>query len=74
MKAKLEFDLPEDKDDFTLAVNGLGLYCVLHDMCKYLRSLEDKDFNDAEYEIIISISDKLFEFMEDHNINLDMVS
>ena len=32
MKAKLEFDLPEDQDDFTMAVKGPEYYFTLWDL------------------------------------------
>jgi hypothetical protein len=38
-KALLEFNLPEDQNDFDLAVNGSAFSCVLTDLDNELRNL-----------------------------------
>lgn len=37
MKAILEFNLPEDADDFTLAKDGHGWYCAMFELDQWLR-------------------------------------
>lgn len=37
MKATMEFDLPEEQDDFNYAVNGINYYTNLSDIRAYLR-------------------------------------
>lgn len=37
MKAILEFNLPEDRDEFTLAKDGHGWYCACLDLDNWLR-------------------------------------
>jgi hypothetical protein len=38
MKATLTFNLPEDDDDFRMAINGSSMYNVLWEMDKWLRA------------------------------------
>lgn len=62
----LKFTLPEDQDELTLAQRGTDLYCALHDMDNWLRGeikYHGKDLQD--------VRDQLWEFLSDHNINLD---
>lgn len=36
-KAKIEFNLPEESDDYTLATHASDMYCMLHDIKNHLR-------------------------------------
>ena len=38
MKSILEFNMPEDKNDFKLAMNGADYFCALWDIKQLLRS------------------------------------
>jgi hypothetical protein len=38
MKATLTYNLPEDDDDFRMAINGSSMYYVLWEMDQWLRS------------------------------------
>ena len=38
MKATLEFNLPEDKEDFDFATNGINYYSALVEFDQWLRS------------------------------------
>ena len=53
MKAVLEFNLPEDKDDFELASHALKLYCAITDIDNVARDVlkYGKDATDALEEI-----------------------
>lgn len=76
--AKLEFDLPEDQDDFTLATKGADLYFVLGDIDQFLRSIlkyEADEYNEKNaLDVVRSIREELHEMMDNRNLSLDMVS
>lgn len=40
MKAKFEFDLPEDQDDFDIYRKAMAYYCGLQEFDNWLRSLD----------------------------------
>lgn len=69
MKAILEFNLPEDNQEFELHTKALKMYSTLWDFDIWLRS--EIKYNDQEqYE---PVRDKLRELMNDNRINFDMV-
>jgi hypothetical protein len=51
MKATLEYNLPEDRDDFNYANNGFNYYMALVEMDQWLRA--EYKYNDKEemYEV-----------------------
>ena len=69
MKAILEFNLPEDNQEFELTSKALKMYSTLWDFDIWLRS-EIKYNNQEQYE---PVRDKLREFMNDNRIDFDMV-
>ena len=69
MKAILEFNLPEDRDEFTIANNAMNFYLTCRNLDEWLRR-EIKYYNRKELQ---EARDKLFEYMEYRNINLDMI-
>ena len=74
MKATLEFNLPEDKQDFDLATKGSDWWNVCWDMDQWLRG-EMKhpsgDMSDETYEALQKCREKLRELIHDNNLNLD---
>ena len=42
-KAILEFKLPEEQDEFTLAKNGGKYYCILYEIANIIRSHKKHD-------------------------------
>jgi hypothetical protein len=76
MKAKLEFNLPDDQQDFTLAVNAMNFWHVLWEMDQFLRSktkYAPDDLPEDKYDAYQESRDKLFELMSENNITFDMV-
>ena len=69
MKAILEFNLPEDNQEFELHTKALKMYSTLWDFDVWLRS-EIKYNNQEQYE---PVRDKLRELMSDNRIDFDMV-
>lgn len=76
MKAILEFNLEEDRSDFTLAVNASKWYSVVWDMDQYLRTrLKYEDsINDQEYEAVEKAREHLFSLMRESGISFDDVA
>jgi hypothetical protein len=77
MEAILKFNLPEDRDDFTLAINGSKMWSILWELDQHLRAevkYAPDTANDDKLEAYTEIREKLREFMSDSNISFDMVS
>ena len=76
MKAILEFNLPDDQQDFDLANSGMKFWSVLYDLDQSLRTktkYASDDLPQEKYDAYQEIRDELRELMSDNNINFDMV-
>lgn len=68
MKAKLEFDLPEENEEFKLATKAIDYYCALDDIRQYIRQLYKYD--DVGEVSIDELHDKFWEILNDRGIDL----
>jgi flavin-dependent dehydrogenase len=66
MKAILEFNLPEEKDEYDFANNGVNYYITLVEFDHWLRSEYKYNGNEAMFEV----RKKLNEFINDNNIKI----
>lgn len=66
MKAILEFNLPEDKQDFDFANNGINYYSALYEFDNWLRSEYKYNGNEPMFEV----REKLQQFINDNNIKI----
>jgi hypothetical protein len=66
MKAILEFNLPEDKEDFDFATNGINYYLTLTEFDNWLRSEYKYNGNEEMFEV----RKKLHQFINDNNIKI----
>ena len=76
MKAILEFNLPEDDQEFTLATKGLEFWSVLWELDQDLRAktkYAPDDLPQDKYDAYQEVRDKLYELMSESNITFDMV-
>ena len=67
-KIKLEYDLPEERDDFKLAINGNDFYNTLLGFSNYLREqlkYHGDELSDGQYELLEKIRDKFNEIICD---------
>jgi len=74
MKATLEFNLPEDKQDFDFATQGSDWWNVCWDMDQWLRGqmkYQSGDMSDDTYRALEECREKLREIIDDNNLNLD---
>ena len=71
MKATLEFNLPEDQDEFKLASDGGKWHLVAWDMDQYLRGVlkYGNEYKDAD-EALEKARDRLHELMDGHSVSL----
>jgi predicted nucleotidyltransferase len=72
MKAKLEFNLPEDQAEFDFAIQGSKMYSALWDISQELRTLwKYEELKDDEWKMVERIRDKFYEILNDSQIQLD---
>jgi hypothetical protein len=66
MKATLEFNLPEESEEFELARNGAKLSCAVSDFQNYLRSkIKYDELSDEQLAVYEEVREKLFEMLVD---------
>ena len=66
MKAILEFNLPEDKENFEFATNGINYYSALTEFDNWLRS--EYKYNDKEE--MYAVREKLNYFINENNVTI----
>lgn len=75
MKAKLEFNLPEDQQDFDFATQGSKWWNVCWDMDQWLRAqykyMPDEEYSAEKYDTYVKCRDKLLELISENNLNID---
>jgi|694.fasta_scaffold00554_20 hypothetical protein len=72
MKAKLTFNLPEDKYEWENAMRADAMYCVLWDLSQELRTLwKYEELSEEEWNMVERIRNKFYEILGDNQINLD---
>ena len=67
MKATLEYNLPEDRDDFNYANNGFNYYMALVEMDEWLRSEYKYNGKEEMYEV----REKLRQIIFENNVKID---
>lgn len=72
MKAILEFNLPEEQDEFNYACNGLKYCSALSNIDSFLRSKikYDETLTDEQYKVYEDVRTKLWEILNDDNITI----
>ena len=76
MKAILEFNLPDDQQEYDLANSALGFWNVLSELDQELRAktkYAPDDLPQDKYDAYQEIRDLLHELMTDKNVGLDIV-
>jgi mannose-6-phosphate isomerase-like protein (cupin superfamily) len=67
MKATLEFNLPEDQDDFNYANNGFKYYMALVEMDEWLRTEYKYNGKEEMYEV----REKLRQIIFENNVEIE---
>jgi hypothetical protein len=76
MKAIIEFNLPDDQQEYDLANNALSFWRVLYELDQELRAktkYAPDDLPQDKYDAYQEIRDKLHELMRESNVDLDIV-
>ena len=77
MKAILEFNLPEDNQEFKLATKGKDWWNVCWEMDQWLRAqykyMPDEKYSKGKYDAYYEAIEKLFELMNENGVSLDDV-
>lgn len=70
MRAILEFDLPEEGEDFRYAVNGWRYVNVIDDLFNHIRKhiKYDDQLTEEQERIYEGIREKLSELLQEHEI------
>jgi len=72
MKAILEFDLPEDQDDFQSAINGNNYKSAIWDFDQLLRSeMKYKELSDDTYQAYKWCREELRKILEQDNLFIE---
>lgn len=77
MKAVLEFQLPEDKDDFECASKANDLFLTIFDLDQFLRERIKYATDQVPQEAIQSLQevrDHLYNLLEERRLSLEMLS
>ena len=73
MKATLEFNLPEEAQEFRTAINGWKFKSVLNEINEDLRSKIkwQDDMSDEVRQALQAVRDDMYQRLSEHNINLE---
>jgi hypothetical protein len=75
MKATLEYNLPEERPEFELAVNGAKMQLVLWEMDQWLRVqykyMPDNEYSKDKYETYEKCRDKLRDLMLENGVDIN---
>lgn len=70
-KVIIEFNLPEENEEFKTATKATDMSLVLWDFSQHLRSkIKYGDLPEAEYAIYEAIREKFHEILNDYNVEI----
>jgi len=73
MKAKIEFNLPEDQAVYHIHFQSLSMYCALNDMQQFLRlKIKYDDLSDEAFKAYEECRDYLSQVLIDNDVSLDI--
>jgi hypothetical protein len=66
-KAILEFNLPEENEEFNLAIKGISYHCIIHDIKDKLRTkLKWEKLTEEQFDIYEEVQQWVFDAQEEH--------
>jgi hypothetical protein len=71
MKATIEFDLPEDQDEYMICSNATNYYSALDDIFSVLRQRIKYDcekYSDTEIELMEELRDRFVEIRKEYGV------
>ena len=75
MKAKIEFNLPEDQSDYHIHFQALSMYCALHEVQQFLRQktkYANDDVSDEALKAYEECREYLHQVLIDNDVSLDI--
>ena len=71
MKAILEFNLPEEQEDYDMAFCGHDYWCSLYDFSQYLRNkIKYEELDEKTTKIYDQIRSEFYEILKEKGIEL----
>lgn len=73
MKAILEFNLPDDQEDYDMANKAVSYKVALWEISQYLRSevKYNEQLSADAYDQVVKLREKFHDILNDNTINLD---
>lgn len=72
MKSILEFNLPEESQEFRTAINGWKYKSVLIEINEHLRSkIKWEEMSDEVMTALINVREDIYQRLSEHNISLE---
>ena len=69
MKAILEFNLPEEDEEFRQAANAGDMHCAIFEFSQYLRKkLKYEDLSEQEARIYENVQAEFLGILEEYNV------
>ena len=70
-KVTLEFNLPEEQEEFKTAASAPDMSLVLWDFSQFLRSkIKYEELSESDYKVYETVREKLFEIASEHNVEI----
>lgn len=73
MKTTLIFDLPNEQEEFSAAINGLAAHCALREIDNLFRTklkYEEDAHTEKELELLQQLRDEINRIIEYHNLDV----
>ena len=71
MKATIEFELPEDQEQYNFANKGFDYFCVLFEFDEFLRQkIKYSELEEKEYAILEDTREQLRQMLFERGISL----
>lgn len=71
MKATIEFNLPEENEEFSDVTNGVKYKLIIQDIMNNLRAkIKYEELKEEEYDLCEKLREEFFEIIEDYEVNI----
>lgn len=71
MKATIEFNLPEENEEFNNAINGVKYKIIVQDIMNNLRSkLKYEELKEEEYDLYEKLREEFFDIIGSYDIDI----
>ena len=71
MRATLEFELPEDHENYRQSADGMNWPLAMWDIEQFIRSeikYQEEKYSEGEQEVFQTVRDKIVEIMNEYNL------